>query len=120
MNAVMEACVRCGDLDSAMKVFDEMSKRDGCGVDRVSYGILLKGYTNTDFPLGALTIRDEILRSGLKPDKTTYNTLIYACIKSGKTNAAIQFLAEMKVSSKWLEGQKKLSRPTAMISFQML
>ncbi|KAJ6815518.1 MACPF domain-containing proteinisoform X2 [Iris pallida] len=171
MNAVMEACVRCGDLDSAMKVFDEMSKRDGCGVDRVSYGILLKGfgeagrideafhilesvekgaagslklspaliygllntllqagdmrrangliaryrlvlhedshsvllynllmkgYTNTDFPLGALTIRDEILRSGLKPDKTTYNTLIYACIKSGKTNAAIQFLAEMK------------------------
>ncbi|KAJ6833240.1 pentatricopeptide repeat-containing protein [Iris pallida] len=44
MNAVMEACVRCGDLDSAMKVFDEMSKRDGCGVDRVSYGILLKGF----------------------------------------------------------------------------
>ncbi|ONK69636.1 uncharacterized protein A4U43_C05F25150 [Asparagus officinalis] len=172
MNAVMQACIRCKDLDSAWRVFDEMSKLESCGVDSVTYGILLKGlgearkideafqilesveqgvaagnpklspkliygllnalleagdmrranglvaryrlvlhedthsvllynllmkgYTNTDFPLGALTVRDEIMRQGLKPDKLTYNTLIFACVKSGKTDAAIQFLAEMK------------------------
>ena len=43
MNAVLEACVYCGDIGSALKVFDEMSKSDGCGVDIVSYGTLLKG-----------------------------------------------------------------------------
>ncbi|EXC32726.1 Pentatricopeptide repeat-containing protein [Morus notabilis] len=43
MNAVLEACVHCGDIESALKVFDEMYKPDGCGVDTVTYGTLLKG-----------------------------------------------------------------------------
>lgn len=43
MNAVLEACVHCGDIDSALKVFDEMSKSRSCRVDSVSYGTLLKG-----------------------------------------------------------------------------
>ncbi|XP_072987232.1 pentatricopeptide repeat-containing protein At5g10690 [Typha latifolia] len=172
MNAVMEACVHCGDINSALRVFEEMSKPVGCGVDSISYGILvkglgearrvdeafeilesielgtatgnprlspqliygllnalleagdmrranalvarsrhvlceerdsvllynilMKGYINTDFPLGALTVRDEILRQGLKPDKLTYNTLVSACVRSGDMDKAIQLLAEMK------------------------
>ncbi|XP_029118705.1 pentatricopeptide repeat-containing protein At5g10690 isoform X1 [Elaeis guineensis] len=172
MNAVLEACVHCGDVDSAQRIFEEMAKPESCGVDSVSYGILLKGlgearrvdeafqilecleqgsakgspklspklifgllnalleagdmrranglvarfrrvlhedghsvllynllmkgYTKTDFPLGALTIRDEMLRQGLKPDKLTYNTLIFACIRHGRADIAIQLLAEMK------------------------
>ncbi|KAK7377325.1 hypothetical protein VNO80_02748 [Phaseolus coccineus] len=43
MNAVMEACVRCGDIDSAIRIFAEMKKGDGCGVDTVTYATLLKG-----------------------------------------------------------------------------
>ncbi|KAK7293672.1 hypothetical protein RJT34_16544 [Clitoria ternatea] len=43
MNAVMEACVRCGDIDSAVRIFDEMKSHDGCGVDTVTYATLLKG-----------------------------------------------------------------------------
>lgn len=43
MNAVLQACVHCGDIDSAIKVFDEMSKPEGCGVDDVTYATLLKG-----------------------------------------------------------------------------
>ncbi|XP_040363743.1 pentatricopeptide repeat-containing protein At5g10690 isoform X6 [Rosa chinensis] len=42
MNAVVEACVHCGDIDSALKVFDEMSKPGSCGVDTVTYATLLK------------------------------------------------------------------------------
>jgi len=42
MNAVMEACVRCGDIDSALKIFDEMKSPDACGVDTVTYATLLK------------------------------------------------------------------------------
>ncbi|CAJ1972203.1 unnamed protein product [Sphenostylis stenocarpa] len=43
MNAVVEACVHCGDVDSAIRIFEEMKKRDGCGVDTVTYATLLKG-----------------------------------------------------------------------------
>ncbi|KAM7277994.1 hypothetical protein ACFE04_005128 [Oxalis oulophora] len=42
MNVVMEACVRCRDVDLAVKVFHDMSQPDSCGVDTVTYGILLK------------------------------------------------------------------------------
>jgi pentatricopeptide repeat protein len=42
MNAVLEACVRCGDVDRALRLFEEMRGPMGCGVDDVSYGILLK------------------------------------------------------------------------------
>ncbi|WVZ65037.1 hypothetical protein U9M48_014464 [Paspalum notatum var. saurae] len=186
MNAVLEACVHCGDVDRALRLFEEMRGPRGCGVDGVSYGILLKGlgiarrideafeilesiekesssgspilsprlicgflnalieagdmrranalvarfrkvlyeghsvllynllmkevttvitfsqlnilqgYIKSNFPLGALTVKDEILRQGLKPDRLTYNTIIYACVKSAEIDKAIQFLEDMK------------------------
>ncbi|CAK9154535.1 unnamed protein product [Ilex paraguariensis] len=42
MNAVMQGCVHCGDIDSALRVFEEMSKLESCGVDNVTYGTLVK------------------------------------------------------------------------------
>lgn len=42
MNAVVEACVHCGDIETALMVFDEMSDPGSCGVDTVTYGTLLK------------------------------------------------------------------------------
>uniref|UniRef100_A0A0E0QRR8 CBS domain-containing protein n=1 Tax=Oryza rufipogon TaxID=4529 RepID=A0A0E0QRR8_ORYRU len=175
MNAVLEACVRCGDVGLALSLFDEMRGPGGCGVDGVSYGILLKGlgiarriddafeilesiekdtsigsprlsphlicgflnalieagdmrranalvarfrqvlyeghsvllynllmkgYIKSNFPLGALTVKDEILRQGLKPDRLTYNTIISACVKSAEIDMAIRFLEDMKEEAK--------------------
>ncbi|XP_048530309.1 pentatricopeptide repeat-containing protein At5g10690 [Triticum urartu] len=175
MNAVLEACVSCGDVDLAVQLFDEMRGPMGCGVDGVSYGILLKGlgiarrideafeilesvekdtsdgsprlsphlicgflnalieagdmrranalvarfrqvlyegqsvllynllmkgYMKSNFPLGALTVKDEILRQGLKPDRLTYNTIIFACVKSAQIEKAFQFLEDMKDEAK--------------------
>lgn len=42
MNAVIQACVHCHDIKSALRLFDEMSRPEGCGVDDVTYGTLLK------------------------------------------------------------------------------
>jgi len=42
MNATMMACVACEDIDRALALYDEMVKPDGCGVDNVTYGTLLK------------------------------------------------------------------------------
>ncbi|XP_065618311.1 pentatricopeptide repeat-containing protein At5g10690 isoform X4 [Quercus suber] len=43
MNAVLEACVHCDDIASALKIFADMSLPHGCGVDTISYSTLLKG-----------------------------------------------------------------------------
>jgi pentatricopeptide repeat protein len=42
MNAVIEACVRCGDIESAITIFDEMKNPESCGVDTVTYATILK------------------------------------------------------------------------------
>ncbi|CBI20759.3 unnamed protein product, partial [Vitis vinifera] len=173
MNAVMEACVHCGDVDLALKVFGEMTKPESCGVDNVTYGtllkglgearriddafqllesveqgtavgspelsaplvcsllnalteagdlrrangllarygsvlhedgspsilmynLLMKGYITAGFPMAALSVHDEILQQGLKPDRLTYNTLIFACVKTEKLDTAMRYFEEMK------------------------
>ncbi|GKV16315.1 hypothetical protein SLEP1_g26973 [Rubroshorea leprosula] len=173
MNAVLEACVHCGNVDLALKIFDEMAKPDGCGVDGVTYGtllkglgearkideafqilesvehgtapgrpklsapiiygllnalieagdlrrangllarygfllreggnpsvsaynLLMKGYISGGCPQAAVNMYDEIIQLGLEPDRLTYNTLIFACIKTENLDAAMQFFEEMK------------------------
>ncbi|PIN05028.1 hypothetical protein CDL12_22430 [Handroanthus impetiginosus] len=173
MNAVMQACVHCGDIESALRVFGEMSKPEGCGVDDVTYGtllkglgdarrideafqllesvekgtavgrpqlsaalisgllnaliesgdlrrangllarygyalqergrssiltfnLLMKGYIISGCPQAALGVHDEMLRHGLNPDRLSYNTLIFACIKNDNLDTAMLFLEQMK------------------------
>lgn len=43
MNAVMEACVHCGDVDLALNIFHQMTQPHSCGVDTVTYATLLRG-----------------------------------------------------------------------------
>ncbi|KAG8381974.1 hypothetical protein BUALT_Bualt05G0028300 [Buddleja alternifolia] len=194
MNAVMQACVHCRDIESALRVFGEMSKPEGCGVDDVTYGTLLKGlgdarrideafqvlesveqgtavgspqlsaavicgllnalfesgdvrrangllarygyalqeggspsiltfnllmkwlccirvikqanrftliflyqgHITAGCPQEALGLHDEMLRHGLNPDRLSYNTLIFACVKSERLEAAMLFFEQMK------------------------
>lgn len=56
----------------------------------------MKGYISTGCPEAALSLHDEILRHGLNLDKVTYNTLILACVETGKLDIAMQFFEGMK------------------------
>ncbi|XWS72825.1 hypothetical protein CRYUN_Cryun02cG0073600 [Craigia yunnanensis] len=173
MNAVMEACVHCGDVDLALSIFHQMAQPHSCGVDTVTYAtllkglgqarrideafqllesveqgnaagkpklsaqliygllnaiieagdlrrangllarygfllceggspsistynLLMKGYISTGCPQAAVNLHEEILRLGLEPDRLTYNTLIFACVKTENLDAAIRFFEEMK------------------------
>ncbi|OMO90615.1 hypothetical protein COLO4_19030 [Corchorus olitorius] len=173
MNAVMEACVHCGDIDLALNIFDQMAQPQSCGVDTVTYAtllkglgrarrfdeafqilesvekrkavgkpklspqliygllntlieagdlrrangllacygfllreggsssiltynLLMKGYISRGCPQAAIKLHEEILRLGLEPDRLTYNTLIFACVKTQNLDAAVRFFEEMK------------------------
>ncbi|KAG4144892.1 hypothetical protein ERO13_D05G066800v2 [Gossypium hirsutum] len=173
MNAVMEACVHCGDVDLALNIFHQMTQPHSCGVDTVTYAtllkglgrarriddafqllesvekgtaagkpklstqliyallhalieagdlrrangllarfgfllreggsssiltynLLMKGYINTGCPQAAINLHEEIQLLGLEPDRLTYNTLIFACVKAENLEAAMRFFKEMK------------------------
>lgn len=57
-----------------------------------------QGYISVGCPHEALSTHDEILRQGLNPDRLTYNTLIFACVKMENLDAAMLFFEQMKVS----------------------
>lgn len=56
----------------------------------------MKGYISTGSPQAALRVFDEIRQQGLNPDKLTYNTIIFACVRMNNLESAVQFFQEMK------------------------
>ena len=58
-----------------------------------------QGYISSGVPQAALALYNEMLNLELKPDKLTYNTLISACVKINKLDAAMYFFEEMKVTN---------------------
>jgi len=50
MNAVMEACVCCCDIDSALNNFYEMKNLNACGVDTVTFNVVSSSYSYVPFP----------------------------------------------------------------------
>ncbi|KAK3039181.1 hypothetical protein RJ639_029038 [Escallonia herrerae] len=56
----------------------------------------LQGYIRAGFPQAALSVYDDVRRQGLDPDRLTYNTLIFACVKMENLDLATHFFEEMK------------------------
>lgn len=65
---------------------------------------LFQGYITAGCPQAALGVHDEILRHGLNPDRLSYNTLIFACIKNENLDRAMLLFEQMKVSCTCLKG----------------
>ncbi|KAK2979341.1 hypothetical protein RJ640_013305 [Escallonia rubra] len=93
-NTLLNMYAKCGSLDNARKVFDEMPVRD-----MVTWTALITGYSQNDRPKYALVLFPGMLRVGLKPNYFTFSSLLKAaagvpserdgrqihgyCIKSG-------------------------------------
>lgn len=72
-NTVLNMYAKCGSLDEARKVFDEMVSRD-----MVSWTVLITGYAQSDRPSKALVLFPEMLRLGLQPNQFTFSSLLKA------------------------------------------
>ncbi|XP_054793552.1 pentatricopeptide repeat-containing protein At5g10690 isoform X4 [Prosopis cineraria] len=113
MNAVVEACVHCGDIDSALRIFNEMTKPGSCGVDTVTYATLLKGLgemrkVDEAFQLlesvdkgdlrranGLLARYGYLLREGGNFSVSVYNLLIKGYITAGFPQDAVNLHNEI-------------------------
>lgn len=75
-----------------------------------------QGHINAGSPEVALTLHEEMLDLGLDPDRLTYNTLIFACVKIEKLDVAMSFYEQLKVSSMCLKGQFCASKYFSVVS----
>lgn len=62
-----------------------------------------QGHINAGSPEVAIALHDEMLRVGLEPDRLTYNTLISACVRTGKLDVAMSFYKQLKVARMYLK-----------------
>ncbi|PRQ28174.1 putative tetratricopeptide-like helical domain, DYW domain-containing protein [Rosa chinensis] len=72
-NTILNTYVKCGSLDDAHKLFDEMPHRD-----LVTWTALISGYSQHDRPEEALVLFPQMLRHGLQPNQFTLSSLLKA------------------------------------------
>ncbi|KAK6794900.1 hypothetical protein RDI58_008353 [Solanum bulbocastanum] len=73
-NHLLNAYVKCGDTESGLKLFDEMTERNV-----VSWTALIAGFVQNGFPVEAFSLFTRMHRSGTKPNEFTFVSAIHAC-----------------------------------------
>merc|ERR1719162_2926117 len=77
-NSLLDACVQCGKLNTALQHFDEMKKLGL--VDVVSFNTLLKAYLRTGQINKARSLVETMGEQGITANKVTYNEMLNALV----------------------------------------
>ncbi|XP_031276422.1 pentatricopeptide repeat-containing protein At5g10690 isoform X2 [Pistacia vera] len=95
---LLNALIEAGDLRRANGLLARYGflLREGGNPSVLLYNLLMKGHINAGSPEVVLTLHEEMLDLGLEPDRLTYNTLIFACVKSEKLDVAMSFYEQLK------------------------
>ncbi|KAL5712412.1 hypothetical protein ACHQM5_014589 [Ranunculus cassubicifolius] len=92
--AMVSGCAKCGDLEKARMYFGDMPEKSV-----VSWNAMISGYVQKGCAEEAIRLFEEMIDAGIKPDETTWVTVISSCAEQGNTQ-----LAKMIVTS--LEQQR--------------
>ncbi|KAH9310398.1 hypothetical protein KI387_025433 [Taxus chinensis] len=77
-SALVDMYVKCGSIQKARDLFDKMSERDV-----VSWTGMIAGYAQNGFVEIALETYKQMQLAGVKPDSTTFASILPACAKMG-------------------------------------
>ncbi|KNA05328.1 hypothetical protein SOVF_191430 [Spinacia oleracea] len=77
-SALMTMYARCGKLEIAQKIFDQMDNRDV-----VSWNTLISSYGIHGFGMKAVSIFKEMLNRGVKPTAISFVSVLGACSHAG-------------------------------------
>eukprot|EP00746_Dinoflagellata_sp_MGD_P001468 gnl/MRDRNA2_/MRDRNA2_102761_c0_seq1.p1 gnl/MRDRNA2_/MRDRNA2_102761_c0~~gnl/MRDRNA2_/MRDRNA2_102761_c0_seq1.p1 ORF type:complete len:1052 (+),score=206.75 gnl/MRDRNA2_/MRDRNA2_102761_c0_seq1:146-3301(+) len=95
-NAVLDACVECGDLQRADKWMQQM--KDNKVTDIVSYNTMVKAFVRSENFAKARTLMTELKQQGLESNHVTYNELINGLVRVGNRKQEVwKLVDEMKV-----------------------
>lgn len=81
-NILLDMYSKCGDLDSAIRVFGKMGKRSV-----VSWTSMIAGYVREGLSDGAIRLFSEMERNGVSPDHFTITSVLHACACNGSLDS---------------------------------
>lgn len=90
-NALVDMYAKCGNLDKAWRVFEEMRQKD-----RVSWNSMVQGLANHGHGEKALELFVKMISEGIKPDAVTFVGVLCACTHVGLVDEARRYFASME------------------------
>ncbi len=134
--SIINACVRCGEMDKAFKFFEQM-KEQQIEPNEITLTAIIKGYCDDDDMEKAMEIFEAMKKNPkAKPNLRTFNTLLRSCLRSGNLTIAdtiveqfkacnvkpdvysFQYLIKMFAQSLDLEKMNKYTKMMEEASFQ--
>ncbi|CAK9145098.1 unnamed protein product [Ilex paraguariensis] len=89
-NTLIDMYIKCGCLEAAHNVFEEMEDRNIVSWSAMIQGLAMHGQAND-----ALQLFSKMIQIGIKPNGVTFIGLLYACSHMGLINEARRIFASM-------------------------
>ncbi|KAK8944949.1 Pentatricopeptide repeat-containing protein [Platanthera zijinensis] len=89
-NSLIDMYSKCGYINEARQVFEEMSERDTTTWNSIILGLATGGYADT-----ALHAFSNMLRNEYRPDKVTFLGVLIACVHSGSIKEGLEHFNNM-------------------------
>lgn len=89
-NALIDMYAKCGDITEALKIFSNMPYRN-----LVSWTSMMKGYGTHGYGKEAVELFDEMVRSGIRPDRVVFMAVLNACSHAGLVDEGLRYFNAM-------------------------
>ncbi|KAI4300492.1 hypothetical protein L6164_033864 [Bauhinia variegata] len=90
-NALINMYARCGNLVKAREIFDCMAEKSV-----ISWTAMIGGYGIHGHGEIAVNLFDEMIKSGIRPDRTVFVSVLSACSHAGLTNRGLEYFEAME------------------------
>ncbi|CAH9110059.1 unnamed protein product [Cuscuta epithymum] len=90
-NALINMYSRCGDLGRARAIFEDMPEKN-----IVTWTAMIGGYGVHGLGETAKELFDEMVKSGIRPDRTAFVSILSACSHAGLTKQGLKYLSMME------------------------
>ncbi|OVA07067.1 Pentatricopeptide repeat [Macleaya cordata] len=90
--ALVNMYSKCGDIESARRIFESMVKKDV-----VSWDVMIEGFALNGQGEEALELFHKMIREGVKPDEITFIGLLNACRHAGLVEEGLNQFRKMRV-----------------------
>ncbi|EPS63569.1 hypothetical protein M569_11215, partial [Genlisea aurea] len=95
LNSILDVLVKV-DIDIAREFYRKKMMGNGMKGDDYTYGILMKGFCQTNRIGDGFKLLQVMRSHGIKVSVVVYNTLIYALCKNGKVGRARSLMSKME------------------------
>ncbi|KAJ7967122.1 Pentatricopeptide repeat-containing protein [Quillaja saponaria] len=92
LNSLVYMYASCGDIGTARKIFDLMSIRD-----IISWNTILMAYAIHGLGRSSIELFSEMRRQGIKPNESTFVSLLSSCSISGMVNEGWKHYSSMRM-----------------------